>query len=66
MQEDFFGPGDFACRLWTSAARADVLAEYVYAHGDNFNPQTQGFTLGAGTEEDVNFFNHHGNYLIDD
>jgi hypothetical protein len=41
-----------------------VLAEYTYVDGANFNPETQGWTLGPGTEEDVNFFNQHGTSLL--
>jgi hypothetical protein len=53
----FLGLTILACGWWTAVARADVLAEYTFDPGANFNPQTQGWTLGDGTEEDMNFFN---------
>ena len=60
----FFGLAICACAVWTSGVRADVLAEYTFDAGDNFNPSTQGWTLGDETEEDVNFFNTNSNLLI--
>jgi hypothetical protein len=62
--EWLFGLTIVACGLWSSAARADVLAEYTYENGANFNPQTQGWTLGNDTGEGVNFFDTGTNLLI--
>jgi hypothetical protein len=60
----FVGLTILSCGLWSSAARADVLAEYIYDPGPTFNPNTQGWTLGETTEEDVNFFSAGGVSLL--
>jgi hypothetical protein len=60
----FFGLTMAACGMWTSGARAEVLAEYIYSNDENFNPATQGWMLAEGTEEDVNFFSSGGVSLL--
>ena len=60
----FVGLMIVALSFWTSVAEAEVLAEYTYDPGANFNPMLQGWTLGESTEEDVNFFNSGGASLL--